>query len=249
MEFHGLFEKKAEVYHKTRPGYAPQALELLCSLVPTGSTVADVGAGTGIFSNQLLDSGFKVKAIEPNPGMRTVAEREFSGRSGFELLGGSAEATGLSDASVHAVTAGQAFHWFDLEPTKAEWKRILKPGGPVFLVWNSSPWSRSDELEKIQDLMIRLKDTRGKAPLQCEYRPDRLAAFFEPRAYEMREFEHDFLISREGFFGLAESRSYFPHEGDEGFEEVHKELTELLEEVSDPIQVVITTTVCFGRLN
>ena len=249
MEFHGLFEKKAEVYHKTRPGYAPQTLELLGSLVPTGSTVADVGAGTGIFSGQLLDSGFQVKAIEPNLGMRTVAEREFAGRKGFELFSGSAEATGQADNSVDAVTAGQAFHWFDLEPTKAEWKRILKPGGSVFLVWNSSPWSRSDELEKIQELMHRLKDTRGKAPLQCEYRPDRLASFFSPQPYEMREFEHDFLISREGFYGLAESRSYFPHEGDEGFEEVHKELTKLLEEVSDPIQVVITTTVCFGRLD
>lgn len=247
MEFHGLFEKKAEVYHKTRPGYAPQALSLLKTLVPTGSVVADIGAGTGILSQQLLESGYVVKAVEPNAGMRSVAARELAGKC--ELIDGASEATGLPDSSVQAVTAGQAFHWFDLEPTKSEWKRILAPGGVVFLVWNSSPWSRSDELEEIQTLMHRLKDERGKAPLQCEYRPERLAAFFEPNTYEMSKFEHDFMISREGFYGLAESRSYFPHEGDPGFEETRDELTRMLEKVSDPIQVVITTTVCFGRLD
>jgi hypothetical protein len=34
------------------------------------------------------------------------------------------------------ITAGQAFHWFDPIKSRAEFRRILKPGGWVLLVWN-----------------------------------------------------------------------------------------------------------------
>lgn len=34
------------------------------------------------------------------------------------------------------ITAGTAFHWFDVEKTKREFKRIAKPKGWVVFVWN-----------------------------------------------------------------------------------------------------------------
>ena len=42
----------------------------------------------------------------------------------------------LPNASVDIITAAQAFHWFDPEPTKQEFKRIIKPGGYAALIWN-----------------------------------------------------------------------------------------------------------------
>ena len=48
------FTGKADVYAKARPGYATELVERLAewaSLSPT-SVVADIGAGTGIFSAQ-----------------------------------------------------------------------------------------------------------------------------------------------------------------------------------------------------
>ena len=53
-----------------------------------------------------------------------------------EASNGDAANTTLPDASIDIVTAAQAFHWFDPEPTKREFKRIIKPGGYAALIWN-----------------------------------------------------------------------------------------------------------------
>jgi sugar/nucleoside kinase (ribokinase family) len=38
--------------------------------VTTDHLVADIGAGTGIFTRMLVDQGFRVVAVEPNDEMR-----------------------------------------------------------------------------------------------------------------------------------------------------------------------------------
>ncbi len=89
--------------------------------------------------------GYDVLAVEPDPGMRAVAERSSSpGRT----AAGSAEAIPVPDASVDAVTAAQAYHWFDPEPALAEFARVLRPGGHVAIVWNS----RDDRVPWVRDL-------------------------------------------------------------------------------------------------
>lgn len=57
---------------------------------------------------------------------------------------GTAEALPADDASVDAVVAGQAAHWFDPSPAAREIRRVLRPGGVLGLVWNTrdarAPW-------------------------------------------------------------------------------------------------------------
>lgn len=50
------------------------------------------------------------------------------------MVDGTAEATGLADATVEMVAVGRALHWFDVPPAMAEFKRILKPGGWAAIV-------------------------------------------------------------------------------------------------------------------
>lgn len=51
-------------------------------------------------------------------------------------LGGSAEAIPLPDASVDAVLAGHALHWFDMDIAGPEIARVLAPGGVLAGLWN-----------------------------------------------------------------------------------------------------------------
>ena len=119
------FSDRVENYVKYRPGYPPALLDCLrqvCGLTPA-AVIADVGSGTGILSELFLKNGTPVFAVEPNDDMRQAAELRLGHYPNFASVAGTAETTMLSDRSVDLVTAGQAFHWFDVSQAKAEFAR------------------------------------------------------------------------------------------------------------------------------
>jgi SAM-dependent methyltransferase len=118
----------ADEYERARPTY-PEAAVRFC--LPAGARRAlDLGAGTGKLTRGLLALGLEVAAVEPLPEMRAHLP------AGARVLEGSAEAIPLADASVDAVLAGQAFHWFDAGHALPEIVRVLRPGGTLGLLWN-----------------------------------------------------------------------------------------------------------------
>ena len=144
------FTGKSKIYDAVRPNYAKKLFDFLASKVPTNEKVADIGSGTGIFTKQLLETGYSVYAVEPNRDMRQVAEEKLKGITGFTSIDGDASDTHLKDHSVALVTTAQAFHWFDQQKFKKECQRILQPNGFVAIVYNTRCKSQStDELIKI----------------------------------------------------------------------------------------------------
>lgn len=136
------FDSVAEEYERARPGYAPEALAWIAERLPFGD-VLDLAAGTGKLTRQLVALGARVVAVEPGDEMRAVLERVVpEARS----LAGSAEAIPLADASVDAITVGQAFHWFRHGEALLEMRRVLRPGGGVALLWNV--WSDASPIQR-----------------------------------------------------------------------------------------------------
>ncbi len=132
------FSNRAEGYAKYRPGYPGEILTFLkdgCGLTET-SVVADAGSGTGLLSGLFLENGYRVFGVEPNREMREAAERRLGSYPRFESVA-AAEATTLSTASVDLVASGNSFHWFDAEAARAEFSRVLEPGGHVAVVLNA----------------------------------------------------------------------------------------------------------------
>lgn len=132
------FSSRVENYQRYRPTYPGDVLEVMrkrCGLA-SQSVVADVGSGTGIFSELLLRNGNFVYVVEPNAEMRTAAEKSLAGYERFVSVDGSAEETRLPGHSVDFVTAAQAFHWFQRDRARAEFARVLRPDGWIVLVWN-----------------------------------------------------------------------------------------------------------------
>lgn len=123
----------AQAYDLARPGYPDAALAWL--LPPGAQRVLDVGAGTGKLTAALVARGLEVVAVEPDPQMLAVLREHHPGLQAFEAT---AEELPLSAAEVDCVLAGQAWHWFDHAPARAEFRRVLRPGGWVGLVWNVS---------------------------------------------------------------------------------------------------------------
>ncbi len=126
------FGSVAAEYAALRPGYPADAVAFL---VGDGARrVLDLGAGTGLLTEVLLAAGHDVVAVDPSPEMLG----ELAARlPGVVTAVGTAEAIPFGDASVDAVVAGQAAHWFDPAPAAREIGRVLRPGGTVGLIWNS----------------------------------------------------------------------------------------------------------------
>jgi SAM-dependent methyltransferase len=132
------FGDRVDAYRRYRPRWPlllPHLLREQGSL-PRVATVADIGAGTGLSCEPFLRAGHRVLGVEPNPGMRHAAREALGSRQGFTAIDGTAEHTGIGEATVDLVVAGQAFHWFDPAKAGREFARILKPGGAVLLMWN-----------------------------------------------------------------------------------------------------------------
>jgi SAM-dependent methyltransferase len=108
---------------------------------PHARQAADIGAGTGKFTELLVQRGLDVTAIDPSADM---LEQLRSALPGVTAMEGTAEATGLADSAFDVVTVAQAWHWCDPLRASTEIWRILKPGGVLGLIWNqldtSVPW-------------------------------------------------------------------------------------------------------------
>ena len=77
--------------------------------------VADIGAGTGKLTKELLKHGLSVSSVEPNDAMRAIGIANTKGKSATWSVG-TGEATGLPTGSVYAVFFGSSFNVVDQKP-------------------------------------------------------------------------------------------------------------------------------------
>lgn len=129
------FGTAAAAYAEHRPDYAEAAIRW--ALEPVSSRqplrVLDLAAGTGKLTASLVSLGADVTAVEPDPDMLGELRRQLPA---VRALPGHAEKIPLTDASVDAVLAGQAMHWFDVDRAWPEIARVLTPGGVLAGLWN-----------------------------------------------------------------------------------------------------------------
>ncbi|MGP1309309.1 MAG: class I SAM-dependent methyltransferase [Phycisphaerales bacterium] len=128
------FADRAGDYAKARPSYPAEIVDAVLEGLgePSALVIADIGAGTGVFSRLLADRGPRVLAVEPNATMREAA----APHNRVEFREGTGEATGLPDRAANLVTVAQAFHWMRPEEALREFRRVLVPGGRLAHVWN-----------------------------------------------------------------------------------------------------------------
>jgi len=150
----GNFTKLAKDYIN-RPGYSHIVLSNLAAYVEASanSHIKDVGAGTGKLTENLLELGFtNITAVEPNDAMREEGRHLFESQRVIWQKG-SAEDTKLKTNSGDWLLMASSFHWTDSKKSLPEFKRVLKPGGWVTVLWNPRDLNKNP-LQKEIDNMI-----------------------------------------------------------------------------------------------
>lgn len=152
---HGDFTGLAEKYALYRPGYSRKVIDQLVQATGKPSLeldVADVGAGTGILTRQLMGySPRRMVAIEPNVDMLEQGQKH--GVSNVEWVLAGAEQTGMEDSSFDLVTMASSFHWPETLPALNEFVRILRPEGVFSALWNPRLTERSS-VESLVDKIL-----------------------------------------------------------------------------------------------
>lgn len=245
------FSSRVADYVKYRPGYPPQLVDLCrteMGLTPE-SIVADIGSGTGISTELFLKNGNNVYGVEPNADMRAAAEQLLSSRyPNFRSIAGTAEATTLPNAAVDLIVAAQAFHWFDKAAASRQFRRVLRPGGHIAIVWNDRKTTGSPLLAGYDQLLCTLatdykqvsKTTTSVEDLQDVFRvPFRRLAFPNEQRFDFA-----------GLKGRAMSASYSPLPGNPAHEPFVAGLQALFEthQCDGHVMFEYETEVFFGRV-
>ena len=201
------FTGTAENYEKYRPTYPPDLIDWIVALsgIGPGARIADVGCGTGISTRLFAARGFEVVGIDPNEEMLERAVRA----GGAEYRKGEAAATGLEDHGVDLIIAGQAFHWFDLDPAFREFRRILKPGGWCAAFWNVR--STAGSFQEAYEEILRRHSVDYATVGNHDGAVARLRAFPEVREFSEASFPNRQALDLEGVLGRAWSSSYVVH--------------------------------------
>ncbi len=131
-----LYNSIGKDYNATRqsdPRIVQQLLNLLD--LPEGSTIADVGAGTGNYSNAFADLGYQVIAIEP----AEVMQSQLKPHPKVSWLIAAAEKIPLPDDAVDGVVAMLSMHHFDdIKRGIQEMARISLTGKIVIFAFEQS---------------------------------------------------------------------------------------------------------------
>lgn len=221
------FSNRVANYVKYRPGYPAEVRDLFKTEMglTRNDILADIGSGTGLSARLFLENGNTVYGVEPNVAMRDAAEKYLESFPNFISHDGTAENTRLNDASVNFVIAAQAFHWFDADKTRNEFKRVLKPGGYIALIWNERQLDTTEFLRGYEKLLLKYANDYGSVRHE-NIDQSELTGFFQSE-YRQATFANVQVFDFAGIRGRVLSASYMPAEDDPRFPLLEKELYEL----------------------
>lgn len=161
-----------------RPSYPPGVVKILreSCMLAAGAPVAEIGSGTGAFTRHLLEQDLRVIGVEPDSRVRSKAENLLSDYPLFQSWDGVGEETGLPDAAVEAVVLAQMLPLLRPDRSRQEFRRILKPGGWVLVVWNERMAEATAFLRAFESLLREYSS---------RYRSESISV---PRRPQIREF-------------------------------------------------------------
>lgn len=226
-----------ERYQSARPGYPHDAVTFLVESlgIEDDLHVLDLGAGTGIFTGQLVPYCANITAVEPTSGMRKVLGERLPT---VNVLNGRDVAIPLQDSSVDCVVVAQAFHWFDAPLAMEEIHRVLVEGGRLGVLWNE----RDESIPWVAEL--------GHAMRWPTHQPYEVGQDFTPVLasgpfvnIERRKFNHRQLLDHEGLFQRVLTTSYIAVMDDEERRTVMSDVKRVVDPLPEVIELPYVTDV------
>ncbi len=226
-----------ERYQSARPDYPQEAVTFLVDSlgIEEDIHVLDLGAGTGIFTGQLVQFCANITAVEPTAGMRKVLSERLPT---VNVLDGRDVAIPLQDATVDCVVVAQAFHWFDAPVALEEIHRVLVEGGRLGVLWNE----RDESIPWVAEL--------GEAMRWPTHQPYQVGQDFTPILssgpfvnIERKKFNHRQLLDHERLFQRVLTTSYIAVMDDDEQRTLMRDVKRVVDPLPERIELPYVTDV------
>ncbi|HTP23582.1 MAG TPA: class I SAM-dependent methyltransferase [Solirubrobacteraceae bacterium] len=201
-------------------------LSMLERLVPPeGQDVVDVGCGGGALVRALTDRGAHVTGVEISESQLAAAIEHDDGR-GARYLVGRAEHLPFDDASVDIAVFMRSLHHVpqaDLDAALAEARRVIRPGGAVYVAEPLAEGSFFEVTRMVED------EVEVRAAAQAA-----LARASDAGLERETTIDYDAPLTVAGLPGLRARVVAADPRRAERFDELAGELTEALERLGEP---------------
>lgn len=129
-----VFGEVAELYHRHRPRYPVELVQGVVDLtgIDRGGRALEVGAGTGIATEQFARHGIAITAVEPDEAMAAILRRNLPN---VEVVAAEFEKYEAGEP-FEFLYAAQSWHWIDPGSGFAQASSHLLPDGHIALIWN-----------------------------------------------------------------------------------------------------------------
>jgi SAM-dependent methyltransferase len=133
-----VFNEVPELYDRVRPGYPDELFADLAALtgIDAGSSVLEVGCGTGQATRSLAALAGSVTAVEPGADIAALARRRLAAFRNVAVETSPFEEWDDRGRRFDALVAASSWHWVD---PSTGWRRaheVLRPGGSMALLGN-----------------------------------------------------------------------------------------------------------------
>lgn len=133
------FDRVAQLYDRIRPGYPAELFVDLAN--ETGlraeAKVLEIGAGTGQATRGLLARGWSVVALEPGPGLATVARQALSRVGDVDVVVSPFERWEEYGQRFDLIVAATSWHWLDAEVAYRRAAEMLRDDGYLAIITTS----------------------------------------------------------------------------------------------------------------
>jgi SAM-dependent methyltransferase len=170
------FDEDAEAYDRTRPVAPARVFDDLVGLagLQPGSSIVEIGPGTGQATRPLATRGLRILALELGPQLAVRARQNLASFADVEVLTTSFEAWDPRSTRVDAVFACNSFHWVDPAVRLTKSAAVLHADGHLIVL--ATPLVVPDHADRfwweVQDDYAAVGSERLDPATQ---HPDRLA--------------------------------------------------------------------------
>lgn len=218
------FAAQARDYDRLRPPYPERVFDdimEMANLLPGAETI-EVGAGTGIATEPLVERGLSVTAIEPAAEMAAVAEAKLGDRAQF-FVGRFEDHP--ARPSVELIASFNAWHWVDPAVAVDRAAGLICPGGHLALVWTEVvSWGQGPFEERLAQVFGSPWEKR-LALVDGAMQPIRDDARFEE--FEVRH--HQFVRRLDAATFVAVTKTYGGHRTEGQYEAIEEIINDELE--------------------